>query len=359
MDGSLEHKAFLLLLTLVTVAFCWLLIPFYGAVFWAVILAIIFQPMQMALERRFGRGSNRAAILTVLICIVIAIIPMVVIFGALVGEGARLVQRIQSGAFDTTVLVRDVQGMLPDWVRTQLDRFGVGEDLDALRGRLLGALQQVGQLLATQALSLGQNTLRFVASTGIMIYVLFFLFRDGRTIGRNIRDSMPLTPEYNRALLSRFAAVVRATVKGNIVIAVIQGTIGGLAFWGLGIQGALLWGALMIFLSLLPAVGAALVWVPAAAYFFASGAVTKGVVLVAIGVGVIGLVDNLLRPVLVGKDSRLPDYVILVSTVGGLSIFGINGFVIGPLIAALFIAAWTIFREERHGRRAAAALDET
>ena len=96
------------------------------------------------------------------------------------------------------------------------------------------------------------------------------------------------------------------------------------------------------------AVGAAIVWVPAAAYFFMTGAVGKGLILVAVGAGVIGLVDNLLRPVLVGKDTRMPDYVILVSTVGGISIFGINGFVIGPLIAALFISAWTIFREERH-----------
>jgi predicted PurR-regulated permease PerM len=348
METSLEHKAFLLLLGVVTVAFCWLLIPFYGAVFWAVILAIIFQPLQSIFERRFGIGSNLAAALTMLVCIVIAIIPMAVIFGALVNEGARLVQRIQSGAYDTTTLVRDAQAMLPDWAERQLERFGIGEDLDAMRERLIDALQQVGQLLAAQALGLGRNTLRFVASTGIMLYVLFFLFRDGRSIGRNIRDSMPLTPEYNRALLARFAAVVRATVKGNIVIAIIQGTIGGVTFWALGIQGALLWGALMVLMSLLPAVGAAVVWVPAAVYFFLTGAVGKGLVLVAVGAGVIGLVDNLLRPILVGKDTRMPDFVILVSTVGGLSIFGINGFVIGPLIAALFISAWTIFREERH-----------
>jgi predicted PurR-regulated permease PerM len=348
MDTSLEHKAFLLLLGIVTVAFCWLLIPFYGAVFWAVILAIIFQPLQVYFERRLGMHSNLAATLTMLVCIVIAIIPMAVILGALVNEAARVVQLVQGGAIDTSTLVRDLQGMLPDWAQRLLERLGIGEDLEAMRSRFIDALQQVGQLLATRALNIGQNTLRFIASTGIMLYVLFFLFRDGRGIGRNIRDAMPLTPEYNRALLVRFAAVVRATVKGNIVIALIQGTIGGIAFWLLGIQGALLWGALMVLLSLLPAVGAAIVWVPAAAYLFLTGSTGKGLVLVAIGAGVIGLVDNLLRPVLVGKDTRMPDYVILVSTVGGLSLFGINGFVIGPLIAALFISAWTIFREERH-----------
>jgi predicted PurR-regulated permease PerM len=120
-------------------------------------------------------------------------------------------------------------------------------------------------------------------------------------------------------------------------------------FWLLGIGGALLWGALMTFLSMLPAVGSALVWVPVAAYLLLSGAIAKGVILILVGVFVIGLVDNLLRPSLVGKDTRMPDYVILVSTLGGLSLFGINGFVIGPLIAALFIAGWTLFRDEQKG----------
>jgi predicted PurR-regulated permease PerM len=356
MDTSLEQRAFLLLLAIVTVAFFWLLIPFYGAVFWAVILAIIFQPLQLSFERRWGQRSNRAALLSMLVCIFIAIIPMALVSGALVNEGAKLVQRIQNGAFDTSTLVRDFQGMLPQWAQTRLEQLGIGDDLEAMRSRLMDALQQIGQLLAAQALNLGQNTLRFIASVGIMLYLLFFLFRDGRKIGRTIRDSMPLTPEYNRALLGRFAAVVRATVKGNIVIALIQGTIGGVTFWALGIEGALLWGAMMVLMSLLPAVGAAVIWVPAAAYFFLNGEGARGIILTAVGIGVIGLVDNLLRPVLVGKDTRMPDYVILIATVGGLSIFGINGFVIGPLIAALFISVWTIFREDRQRQRDAVAV---
>jgi predicted PurR-regulated permease PerM len=164
---------------------------------------------------------------------------------------------------------------------------------------------------------------------------------------------MPLSEEYNAQLTQRFAAVVRATVKGNIVIAVIQGLIGGVAFWLLGIKGALLWGTLMTFLSLLPAVGSALVWVPAAVYLIVTGSLAKGIALVLVGVLVIGLIDNLLRPVLVGRDTRLPDYVVLISTIGGIALFGINGFVIGPLIAALFMAAWTLFRDEQIEQRRA------
>lgn len=347
MNRTLEHRAFLLLLGIVTIAFCWLLLPFYGAVFWAVILAIIFQPVQIRFERQLKGHRTLAALATMVLCIVLAIIPIIVILGALVSQGTELVQRAQDGAYDPTTLVTHVQEMLPDWAKSSIEQVEITDDLQMLRDRLIGMLQQVGQLVATRALSFGQNTLRFVAGIGIMIYVLFFLLRDGRGIGRTIRDAMPFTRQHSNALLARFAAVVRATVKGNIVIAIIQGAIGGVAFWMLGIQGALLWGTLMVFLSLLPAVGAALVWAPAALIFMLSGEVMKGVILIAIGGGVIGLVDNLLRPQLVGKDTRLPDYVVLVSTVGGISIFGINGFVIGPLIAALFFACWTIFRDER------------
>jgi predicted PurR-regulated permease PerM len=348
-----QHKAFLLLLALVSVAFFWLLIPFYGAVFWAVILAIVFQPLQRSFEWRFGSGSNLAAALSVLVCIVIAIIPTTLIVGALISEGTVLVQQVQEGKIDPASILHNVQQALPDWARNWLDRLDLG-NLETLSDRLVSLLQQASQLIASRALNVGQNTLRFFVSAGIMLYMLFFLFRDGRQIGRTIRAAMPLSDEYNARLLARFAAVVPATGKGNVLIAVIQGTIGGLTFWFLGIQGALLWGTLMTLLSLLPAVGAALVWVPAAAYLVITGDAWKGVVLVFVGVMVIGLIDNLLRPVLVGRDTRLPDYVVLVSTLGGISIFGINGFVIGPLIAALFVSAWAIFRDEQERERRAA-----
>jgi predicted PurR-regulated permease PerM len=144
--------------------------------------------------------------------------------------------------------------------------------------------------------------------------------------------------------------VVRATVKGNVLVALVQGALGWLAFWFLDITGALLWGAVMALLSLLPAVGAALVWGPVVVYLLISGSIWPGLGLLAWGVVVIGLVDNVLRPILVGKETRLPDYVVLVATLGGLAVFGLNGFVIGPVIAAMFIVAWDIFAEVRHER---------
>ena len=183
-----------------------------------------------------------------------------------------------------------------------------------------------------------------------MLYVLFFLFRDGRSIARNIRASMPLSEEYNRQLIEQVRGGGPRHGERQHRDRGDPGHHRRRRLLGARDQGGAALGALMTFLSLLPAVGSALVWVPAAAYLILIGA-WKGLILVLVGVLVIGLIDNLLRPILVGKDTRLPDYVVLVSTLGGISIFGINGFVIGPLIAALFIAAWTLFRDERDALR--------
>jgi len=196
-------------------------------------------------------------------------------------------------------------------------------------------------------LGIGQDTLDFVVAFFVMLYLLFFLLRDGAGLSQSIARAIPLYERQTQRLLGQFVTVVRATVKGNIVIALIQGVLGGLAFWVLGLPAPLLWGALMALLSLLPAVGAALVWIPVALYYLATGSLWAAAGLTAWGVLAIGLVDNVLRPILVGKDTNLPDYLVLVTTIGGIAVFGLNGFVIGPVIAALFLAAWDLFGAER------------
>ncbi|WP_313334674.1 AI-2E family transporter, partial [Comamonas sp.] len=181
-----------------------------------------------------------------------------------------------------------------------------------------------------------------------MLYLLFFFLRDGKTLIRKILAATPLDDAHKRKLGAKFITVVRATVKGNLAVAATQGALGGIIFWILGIEASLLWGVVMAFLSLLPAVGAAIVWGPVAIYYFATGSTTEGLILAAYGAGIMGMVDNVLRPLLVGKDTKMPDYLILISTLGGLSLFGLTGFVIGPLIAALFIAVWDLFAPQAH-----------
>jgi predicted PurR-regulated permease PerM len=341
-NPELQQKTFLILLIAVSLAFAWILWPFYGAVFWGAVLAILFAPFHHRLLAGMHHRRNLAALTTLLLCLVIVILPLTLIASSLVSEGAAVYERIRSGQLDFGSYFQQVISALPTWVVTLLDRFGLAE-LSTLREKLSAAAAQGSQFIATQALSIGQNTFQFLTSFAIMLYLLFFLLRDGTALAARIRQAIPLSMEHKRHLFGKFTDVIRATIKGNIAVAAAQGALGGLIFWILGIQGALLWGFVMAFLSLLPAIGAALIWAPVAIYFLLTGSIWQGVVLIAFGVLVIGLVDNILRPILVGKDTQMPDYVVLISTLGGIALFGLNGFVIGPVIAALFIAAWDLF----------------
>ncbi|WP_213909249.1 AI-2E family transporter [Stutzerimonas nitrititolerans] len=341
-NSRLEQKVFLALLLVVSVAFGWILLPFYGAVFWAVILAIIFAPVQRRLLARLNARRNLAALATLFICLLVAVLPVILIAGVLVQEGTTLYKQIESGEIDIDSFVSHAKELLPATWQAQMQRFGLG-DMDQIRERLASSALQGSQFLATKAFSFGQGTFQFMLSFFLMLYLLFFLLRDGRELVARIRKAVPLSDNQKRRLFSKFTRVVRATVKGNIVVAATQGALGGIIFAILGIPSAVLCGVLMAFLSLLPAVGAGVIWTPVAIYFLMKGLIVQGVILILYGVLVIGLVDNILRPILVGKDTKMPDYVVLISTLGGLSLFGLNGFVIGPLIAALFISAWGLF----------------
>ncbi|MFS2067675.1 AI-2E family transporter [Pseudomonas sp. CT11-2] len=341
-ETKLQNTSLMVLLAVVTVAFVWILLPFYGAVFWAAILGILFAPLQHQLQLKFGWSRNLTALCTLSLCVLIAILPVIIISTLLVQEGAALYGRIESGELDIAGHVSQFKHSLPLYFQHLLDRFGMGE-LSGLREKIIKSMMQGSQFLASQAFSFGQGTFDFVVGFFIMLYLLFFFLRDGSELARKVRAAIPLEDNQKRRLQLKFNRVVRATVKGSLLVSITQGALGGLIFWFLDIPSVLLWAVLMAFLSLLPAVGAGIVWVPVAAYFLLSGAIWQGTVLALFGVFVIGLVDNVLRPILVGKDTKMPDYLILISTLGGLAIFGLNGFVIGPLIAALFMSSWAIF----------------
>ncbi|MCV0394296.1 MAG: AI-2E family transporter [Rhizobiaceae bacterium] len=344
---SIEEISFVVVVIVVTAAFFWLLLPFYGAVLWAVILSILFNPLHRRLERRLSGRSGLAAAISLLACICIVVIPGSVILSSLAAEATSLYSRINSSEIDAAAVLREFRNALPTALVEWFSTLNLGSFED-IQSRLTSFLGQGLQAIATRLVSIGQGTAQVFISLGLMLYVLFFLFRDGARLASIIRRASPLSQHHTDYILAKFSAVVKATVKGNVIIAVVQGTIGGVTFWLLGIPAALLWGVCMAVLSLLPAIGAALVWIPVSAYLLLSGQYLKGVVLIVVGVFIISLVDNFLRPPLVGRGTRMPDYVVLVSTLGGLSLFGMNGFVIGPLIAALFIAVWSLFTDDRH-----------
>ena len=270
------------------------------------------------------------------------------VLAALAREANSLYTRISDPEFDAISIFERVHTAMPSFLVEALSVFNLSE-FDEIQSRLTEFLGEAAQTIATSALTIGQSTAQLVISLGVMLYVLFFMFRDGSRLAIVIRKASPLTDYQTEHVLRKFTTVVKYTVRGNVIIAIIQGVIGGVTFWLLGIEAAFLWGVLMAVLSLLPAVGAFLVWAPAAAYLFLSGQVLQGTILVAVGILILSTIDNFLRPPLVGQGTKLPDYMVLVSTLGGLTLFGISGFVIGPLIAALFVAFWSLYTDEHSG----------
>ncbi|WP_082151648.1 AI-2E family transporter, partial [Caenimonas sp. SL110] len=347
---SLQSKALLWLVLIITLLFLAILWPMSGAVSWAVFMAIVFSALQRRSVEVCGGREGWAAFGTLVVIMVSVLLPMAMLSVSIAHEATAFYERFKSGEIQVATYFQAVIDVLPQWLRGALERYGVA-DLAAVQRKLVDALGRSSEVITSRVFTIGQNTLDFVVSFFVMLYVLFFLLRDGHRLAATAARALPLKPEHTVRLLDQFAVVVRATVKGNVVVALVQGALGWLAFWVLDIPGALLWGALMALLSLLPAVGAALVWGPVALYLLATGAVVPALGLIAWGVLVIGLIDNVLRPILVGKETRMPDYLVLIATLGGLSVFGLNGFVIGPVIAALFIAAWEIFTDARQAEK--------
>ena len=339
--GALQDKTFVFLLVAVSLAFAWILLPFYSAVLWAVILALVFSPVERWFNNRLPNQPNLATFLTLLSIVGIVLVPVAFTGASIVSEATTLYENIQSGDIKLGSFLQRFLDALPTWATNFLAHFGVTDVAD-MQARIISLLAEGSQFFATQAVLVGQGTANVLLGTSIMLYLLYFFLRDGGKLSQKIIHAVPLADEYKDALFHKIAVVVRAMVKGTILVAILQGFLGGLIFWALGIHAPVLWGVVMAFLSLLPAVGASIVWFPVAVYLVATGAFGKGLILMAFGAGVIGLVDNLLRPYLVGKDTALPDYIVLISTLGGIALLGLNGLVVGPLIAALFIAVWDI-----------------
>lgn len=343
---SVENKSFVLLVVLVTLAFLWTIHGFLLPVFWAVVLAVIFWPLFVWLRSAFGGRPALASLVTLLVVLVTIVAPLVAIGAAVTGEAVALYGRIASGEVDVTAPIASVEAWLPELSRRAAD---YNVDLDQVQENVERAAVAASQRVAASLLTAGQGALNGVLMLVVAFYVLFFFLRDGDRLHRVLVRALPLGDVREETLFERFAAVTRATVRGTFVVAVVQGALGGIAFAALGLGAPVLWGVLMALLSLIPALGSALVWGPAALYLIATGAWVKGVILIAVGAGLIGLADNALRPMLVGREAGIPDYLILVSTLGGLATIGISGLVVGPILAGLFLTVWDLFADEFGG----------
>lgn len=324
----------------------WIVLPFFSAILWGIVATIVFWPLHRRLVARLGGRKNIAATVSLTLIVAVVIIPALGVGSLLIEQAINVYQSMQSRQIDVGKVLANVQAALPDSLMNMLDRFGFG-DVRSIENKLVNVANDGARLAAQQAVQFGQGAFNFAVSLSVMLYLTYFLLRDGATITRRIGERIPLADAQRRDLFEKFATVVRATVKGSVVVAMVQGLVGGITFAIIGIPAALLWGVIMGVFALVPAVGTGLIWVPFTIYLLATGAIWQGVVLGVTGFLIIGSIDNVLRPLLVGADTRMPDYVVLISTLGGISVFGFGGIVVGPMIAALFIAAWDSFLEQR------------
>jgi predicted PurR-regulated permease PerM len=344
---NVRHGFFLVLVLIVTAAFFGLIQGFILSCFWALVLASMFHRTFRRIRILYRGRSNLAAATTLAIIIAVVVLPFFALLAALVNESIHLYDRLKSGDLDIQKGVDYINKQIPV-IDDFLLRFGL--TIDQFSENISDAALNITQLFANRALRYTQNAITFTIQFFLMLYILFFFLRDGQKIVRLVINAIPIGNRTERMLLNRFSSVSRATLRGTLIVAIIQGGIGGVLFWAVGVQWPIFWAVVMAILSLLPAVGAGLVWLPAAIIFFTQGETGRAIVVVLVGALVIGTIDNLLRPILVGRDTKMPDFLILLTTLGGLAWFGLSGFVIGPVIAAFFLSCWDIVGKEYGGR---------
>jgi predicted PurR-regulated permease PerM len=338
-----EHRfrrAFLLALVVgISIAFLWMLRSFLMTILLAATFSGFVYPLYARITAWLRGRRYAASGLTLLIVVLGFILPLIAIFSVVLNQAIRVTGSI------TPVVERFLTE--PTYLDQLLDRVPGREYLDPYRNDIVtragDIVNAVGTFLIASLSNTTRGTVSFIFQFFILLYTMFFLLADGPAMLRRILSYLPLTQDDGERMKDRFVSVTRATIKGTVVIGIIQGTMSGVAFWAVGIPDVVFWTVVMIVLSILPLIGAALVWVPAAVILAATGSVLQAVILVLFCSLIVGSVDNVLRPRLVGKDTKMHDLLILFSTLGGLIVFGPVGFILGPVLAGLFITSWEIF----------------
>jgi predicted PurR-regulated permease PerM len=337
---------------------CWLMLqPFIEVVLWAVVLVIVFFPVHRRIQARVG-SPGWSALLSCLLVIFVILVPLTLLTLAVVNELSDFAQMLQPKSDGTGGAAGAAAGLLDPnspylgpvvrWAGQYVDIGKLGSQ-EFIAERLKG----LSGFIASRTLGFVGGAVGFIVEVFFVIFTMYYLFRDGERMRAAAYDMMPLNDEKAREIFDRTGEVIGASVYGVLVIAVVQGVLGGLAFWVLGLPSPLLWGVVMIFLSMIPMLGAFIVWVPAAIYLALSGHWAQAVMLTVWGALVIGSVDNFLRPKLVGERTRLHELLIFFSVLGGLQVFGVLGIVLGPVIVAITIALLDVLRQaDSHGRNA-------
>lgn len=340
MDDGRFRKAFLiLLLVAISAAFVAMIRQFLMTILLAAIFSGLVFPVFRRLETLFRGRRVLASITTMIIVLVVIVAPLLTVLGVVAGQAFKVSETvapwIQERLDEPSLITERLEG-IPGADRLEPYR----EQIYTKTGEAVG---KFGEFLFNSLSATTKGTVTFLFQFFILLYTMFFFLIDGRSLLRRVLFYLPLADEDEQRMVNKFVSVTRATLKGTLLIGLAQGTLAGLGFAVAGIEGAVFWGTLMAVLSIIPGIGTALVWIPAAGILMLTGHVTAGVLLAVWCGVVVGSIDNVLRPRLVGRDTEMHDLLILFSTLGGIFLFGVLGFIVGPILAALFVTIWEIY----------------
>lgn len=344
-DMTVDREKFrrytlLLMVVVISIVFLFMIRGYLKALFLAVVFSAMASPLYRWLRNKLKGRRALAAASTLLVLLLLVILPLSGFLGIVAAQAVELTENVVPWV---QAKINDPAGLdftLPSWVPFQ-------EKLQPythqIAGKLGEAAGSIGRFLFNSVSAGTRGTATFFLNLFIMLYAMFFFLMQGESMRGSFLAYSPLSEEDKKRLVDKGISVARATIKGTLVIGIVQGALGGIAFAVVGIKGAAFWATIMAVLSIVPAVGTALVWIPAVVYLLLTGNVAAGIGLAVWCAAVVGSVDNLLRPRLVGGDTEMPDLLILLSTLGGLSMFGAVGLIIGPVIAGIFLTVWEIY----------------
>jgi predicted PurR-regulated permease PerM len=335
-----QRVTIVLLTLVVSIAFVAMIRDFLVVLFLAAVFSGLAYPLYKRILARVGGNSGGAAALTLLVLVSIVLVPTLILMNLIAVQAYELSQDLIPWIEQELDSPKDLELELPAWFPFRDSIEGSSQQIASKIGEFA---TRAGGFIVDGLSAATMGTAHFFLQLFVMVYAMFFFLREGPAVVEKLIGYSPLPREVQLLLIGKGLSVTRATLKGSVVIGLVQGALGGAAFAVAGIQGAAFWGAVMAIASVIPSVGTAIVWVPAVIYLLATGEIGSGVGLGLWCAIVVGGVDNVLRPVLVGGDTKMPDILILVSTFGGLALFGVAGLILGPVIAAIFVTMWDVY----------------
>ena len=337
---------FILFLTFLSIYLLYIILaPFLSSIIWAMLLAIVFYPLFPKLQRLLEKRELLSALLMTLLVLIVIVLPFSLLMASLAGEAVDLYHQVEE-MIETSQLQTYIEKMkeIPvfKWILA-----GLGQHIDFSQANLLPLLlknlNQISTFIFNQTTTLLKGFSSFVVGFFFTLLALYYFFKDGSRLFARLKEIVPLPSKQRDLLIQRFKDMIYATIYGGLLIAMIQGLLGGLSFWVLGLPSPIFWGTAMALLSFIPIGGTALIWVPAAIILLIEGAILKGLLLLGLGVFVISMMDNLLRPFFISSRTNIHPLLLFFAVLGGVRAFGLIGFVAGPLVATLFLTLIEIY----------------